>query len=60
MLFPNPLPCQFPGKQAHLKRLEQPLFSCHGPLDLESDSLRRRAGIGDGHGQDVITCVEGS
>jgi hypothetical protein len=40
MLLPNPLLCQFPREQTHLKRPEQPLFSGHRPLNSELDSLR--------------------
>src|SRR5260370_34323344 len=55
MLSPNSLPGQFPDKHTHFKRYEEALLSRHGSLDFELDSLRRRAGTGHGHGQDVIT-----
>jgi hypothetical protein len=51
MLTPNPPLAQFSGKQAHLKRREQALFSRHGPLNLELDGLRQGACIGDEYGQ---------
>jgi hypothetical protein len=55
MLAPDPLPGEFPSEQAHVKRQQDALFSRHCPQNLKLDSLRRRTGIGVGHGVNVIT-----
>jgi hypothetical protein len=50
MLAPDPLPGEFPGKQAHLKRQQDALLSRHRPQNFDLDSLRRGAGVAVGHG----------
>ena len=55
MLMPDPLLGEFPGEQAHLQRQQDALFSRHCPLNFKLDSLRRRAGVGVGHGVNVTT-----
>ncbi len=51
MLPLDSLLCQCSGEEAHFKGHEEPLLPRHRPLDLELEGLRRRACIGDGHGQ---------
>jgi len=49
MLAPDPLSGEFAREQAHLKRQQEPLFSRHCPQNLDLDSLRSGAGVGEGH-----------
>jgi hypothetical protein len=51
MLSLDSFTCQRSGKQTHLNCQEEALFSGHCPLDLQLDSLRRRACVGGEHKQ---------
>ncbi len=55
MLAPDPLPGEFPGEQAHLKRQQDALFSWHCAQNFELNSSCRRAGVSMGHGVNVTT-----
>jgi hypothetical protein len=55
MFLPNTCFGKRPSEQAHLQCQHQALAFGHCPMGLNLEGLRFRAGIGDGHGQNVTT-----
>jgi len=55
MLLPDSRSSHVSYKHTHFISQDKALFPRHVPLNLELERLRRRTGVGNGHGQNIIT-----